>query len=102
MDTTQIATQMTTTLNYVPTSVGPSRLEEILACAPDMTDENKERVCIITDIARIGKLLGNKPMSAHNFYTMYEMPLPILEAVQHHAQVEWNTYEYNLRLTSRL
>jgi len=93
---------MKTTLNYVPTLVGPSRLEEILACAPDMTDENKERVCIITDIARIGKLLGNPPMSPYNFYTLYDMAMPVLEAVQHHAQVEWNTYEYKMRLSSLL
>jgi len=89
-------------MNYVPTEVGPSRLEEILACAPDMTDENKQRVCIITDIAKIGRLLGNPPMSTHNFYTLYDMPIPILEAVQHNAQVELNTYEYNTRLSSLL
>ena len=91
---------MIKTKNYVPTSVGPSRLEEILACAPDMTDENKEKVCIITDISKIGTLLGNPPMSTLNFYTMYEMPLPILEAVQHAAQAELNTFEYKMRLAS--
>lgn len=102
MDTTQIPTQMKTITNYVSTSAGPSRLEEILADAPDMTDENKQRVCIIQDIAKIGRLLGNPPMTTHNFYTLYEMPIPILEAVQHNAQVELNTYEYNVRLTSLL
>jgi hypothetical protein len=93
---------MTTITNYVPTNVGPSRLEEILAGAPEMTDEDKQRVCIITDIAKIGKLLGNPPMTTHNFYTLYDMPIAILEAVQHNAQVELNTYEYKTRLSSLL
>lgn len=91
-----------TTTNYVPTSVGPSKLDQILAEAPDMTDENKQRVCIIQDIAKIGRLLGNPPMTTHNFYTLYEMPILILETIQHNAQVELNTYEYNVRLTSLL
>lgn len=93
---------METITNYVPTEVGPSKLDQILAEAPEMTDENKERVCIITDIARIGKLMGVKPMSAHNFYALYDMPMPVLEAVQHHAQVELNTWEYNKRISSVL
>ena len=88
---------MITTLNYVPTSVGPSKLDLVLAYCSELTDENKEKVCIITDIARIGRLLGNPPLSTENFYTLYDMALPILEAVQHNAQVQWNTEQYHKR-----
>ena len=90
------------TTNYVPTSVGPSRLEEILACAPDMTDENKEKVCIITDIARLNKLLQHPEISVVSFYTLYESPLGLLEAIQHILQAEWNTHLYKQSVASSL
>jgi hypothetical protein len=89
-------------INYVPTSVGPSRLEEILACAPDMTDENKEKVCIITDIARLGKLLKHPEITPKNFYTLYETPIQVLEAIQHNFQVELNTNLYKQSVSSLL
>lgn len=93
---------MTKIINYVPTSVGPSRLEEILACAPDMTDENKEKVCIITDIARLGKLLKHPEISVRNFYTLYETPTQVLEAIQHNFQAELNTHLYRQSISSIL
>lgn len=88
------------TTNYVPTHVGPSRLEEILADAPPMTNENKEKVSIIQDIAKLGKLLGYKNMTPEHFYSIYEMPIPVLEGVQHTMQAEWNTEEYKKRLAT--
>ena len=88
---------MLTILNYVPKSVAPSKLEIVLSYCTELSDESKTKVCIITDIARIGKLLGNPPLSPHNFYTLYDMQLPILEAVQHSAQVQYNTESYHKR-----
>lgn len=98
MDPIQKSTRMKTILNYVPTNVGPSRLEEILAGAPEMTDENKEKVSIIQDIAKLGKLLCYKNMTAEHFYSIYEMPVTVLEGVQIEMQAEWNTVQYNKRL----
>ena len=89
-------------INYVPTSVGPSRLEEILACAPDMTDQNKEKVCIITDIARLNKLLKHPEISVESFYILYDAPAGLLEAIQHTLQVEWNTNLYKQSVASSL
>jgi hypothetical protein len=88
--------------NYVPTSLGPSKLAQVLAYCNKLDDESKQRVCIIEDIAKIGRLLGNPPISTENFYTLYDMPIPVLEAVQHHAQAELNTYEYKMKLSSLL
>jgi hypothetical protein len=80
---------------YVPTIVGPTKLEQVLAYCYELSDESKEKVCIIQDIAKLGKLIGHAPMSPENFYTMYEMPVSILEAVHHNVQVEWNTAQYH-------
>lgn len=80
---------------YVPTSVGPTKLDQVLAYCVDLVDDSKEKVCIIQDIAKLGKMLGHKPMTPENFYTMYEMPAGILAAVHHNVQVEWNTAQYH-------
>lgn len=90
------------TINYVPTIVGPSKLDQVLAYCNQLNDENKQRVCIIQDIAKIGKLLGHPRMSLENFEGLYEMPIVILEAVQQNIQIELNTYEYQTRLGSFL
>lgn len=85
-------------MNFVPTKVGPTKLEIVLSWCVKLSDESKQKVCIIQDIAKLGKLLGHPPMSSHNFYTLYEMPIHILEAAQHHAQIEYNTKKYRSSL----
>jgi hypothetical protein len=80
--------------NYVPTSVGPSKLDQVIACCPELSDESKTKVILIEDIARLYKLLGGPPLSPANFYALYEMPESMLSAIQHNAQIEWNTKQY--------
>lgn len=101
-ESTQIPTQMIRISNYVPTTVEPSKLDQVLAYCPELSDENKEKVILITDIARLGKLLGNPPLRPSNYYILYEMSLPILEAIQHNIQIEWNTVNYKRRVNSSL
>jgi len=98
-ESTQIPTQMIRISNYV---VVPSKLDQVLSYCNELSDELKEKVILITDIARLGKLLGNPPMSAKNFDVLMEMPIPILEAVQHNIQIEWNTQNYRRRVNSSL
>ena len=78
---------------YVPTMVGPTKLEQVLAYCIALSDESKEKVCIIQDIVKIGKMLGHPPIAPQQFYDMYEMPVGILERVQHSIQVEYNTHQ---------
>jgi len=85
---------------YVPTMVGPTKLEQVLAYCIALSDESKEKVCIIQDIAKLGKMLGHKPMTPENFYAMYEMPVSILESVQHSVQVEYNTTQLHNGFTT--
>lgn len=84
-------------LSYVPKSVGPSKLDQVLAECPDLCDESKEKVILITDIARLGKLLGKPQLPPHNFYYLYDLNVTVLEAVQHNLQIDWNTKEYHAR-----
>lgn len=83
------------TFEYVPTSVGPTKLELFLAEAPELTDEEKEKVILITDIVRLAKLLGDKAPTTEEFYHMYDQPKYLLEARQHNMQIEWNTKQYH-------
>ena len=85
--------------NYV---VVPSKLDQVLSYCNELNDELKEKVILITDIARLGRLLGNPLMSAKNFDTLMDMPVPILEAIQHNIQIEWNTQNYKRRVNSSL
>jgi len=101
VDSTQKSTQMKT-INYVPTHVEPSKLDQVLAYCNNLSDEDKEKVCIIQDIAKIGRALGNPKMTTENFELLFEMPIVVLEHVQHAAQAELNTYEYKMRLSSLL
>lgn len=79
---------------YVPTMVGPSKLDQVLSYCTELSDESKTKVTMIQDIARLYKLLQAPPLSPANFYALYEMDESILSAVQHNAQVEWNTHQY--------
>jgi hypothetical protein len=78
----------------IPSTKEITGLKEALAGAPELSDENKERVCMIEDIAKLRKLLGAKPLTADQFYGFYDMPIKMLETIQHFIQVEWNTVQY--------
>lgn len=79
---------------FVPSNVGPSKLDLILADAPPMTDENKEKVILITDLNRIGKLLSGKTMTPQQFYEAYDSPIDVLQHHQHDLQIAWNSKQY--------
>ena len=78
----------------VPTHVGPSKLEVTLSYCKELDDENKQRVILITDINKLIKLLGGKPIAPELFYVMYDYPIYTLEMLQYHHQVAWNTEQY--------
>jgi ribosomal protein L7Ae-like RNA K-turn-binding protein len=86
------------TIHYVPTHVGPSRLEQALAEAPELSDESKTKVCIIEDMARLGKLMEYQPIDPETFDKLYDMSLGMLEACQHNMQIKWNTRQYHERV----
>jgi len=86
----------------IPTTIEITGLDQALAGTPELSDENKKRVCIIEDIARLRKLLGAKPLTPEQFYMLYDMHFTILESIQHNIQVEWNTVEYYSRISSKL
>jgi hypothetical protein len=89
---------METTLNYAPTDVGPSKLDEVLAYCVELDNVSKEKVCLIQDLTRLGKLLEYPPLSTHNFDHLYSLAIPVLEGLQLKFQVEWNTLEYQKRV----
>lgn len=82
----------------IPATKEITGLKEALAGTPELSDENKERVCIIEDIAKIRQLFGSKPLTAEQFYGFYDMPINMLQSIQHYIQVEWNTVQYYKRL----
>jgi len=84
--------------SFIPTTVGPSKLDLLLADAPELSDESKTKVIILMDIDRISKLTTGKPMSPKAFYDGYDCPLEYLERVQHDLQVSLNTAEYRARI----
>lgn len=59
--------------NYVPTAVGPTKLEKTLGFCTQLDDVGKEKVCVIQDIAKLLKLLNHKPIDTERFYAMYEV-----------------------------
>jgi hypothetical protein len=79
---------------YVPTFVGPSKLDQVLSYCTELSDESKTKVAMIEDIAKLYKLIGSPPLSPANFYALYDMHESILSAIQHNAQIEWNTLQY--------
>lgn len=84
------------------THVGPSKLDLLLAEAPELSDESKTKVIVIIDIIRLGTLMGAKPIKPREFYALYDADLHNLEATQHNLQVEWNTIEYHKRVFGEL
>lgn len=82
-------------IHYGLTSVGPSKLELFLAQAPELTDEQKEKVVIITDIVKLATLLGYDIPTTEEFYRMYSLTKLMLEAKQYNLQIEWNTRKHH-------
>lgn len=85
-------------MTTIPETIEIAGLHNALTGTPELSDENKERVCIIEDLARLRKLLGIKPFTTEQFYLLYDMSLSMLEAIQYNWQIEWNTVEYHKRL----
>lgn len=77
----------------IPTHVGPSKLDLLLADAPDLSDESKEKVIIIIDIIRLYKLMRVR-VTPKGFYTYYDLNLRDLSQVQHDVTVMYNTWNY--------
>ena len=76
------------------------QLQEInLQC--QLSDEDKERVCIITDLARVARLLGYDPFTAEEFDKLMSLKISVLEMLQLDAQVAYNTKSYWDRVNSR-
>lgn len=57
---------------FVSHSVGPSKLDLLLAEAPQLTDIGREKVCLIIDIAKCRKLLGQKALTGRQFTILYD------------------------------
>jgi len=79
---------------YVPTFVGPSKLEHVLSYCTELSDDSKTKVSIIEDIAKLYKLMGSPALSPANFYALYDLHESFLSAIQHNAQIELNTMQY--------
>lgn len=59
-----------------------------------LSDEDKERVCIITDLAKLGKLLELAPLTTEEFDHLMSQKISVLELMQLEAQVVYNTKSY--------
>jgi hypothetical protein len=80
------------TTNYVPTAVGPTKLQVAMSYAVELDNIGKEKVCLITDIVKLLKLMGGKTPTTEEFYAMYEnWSVYQLEVKQQELQVEWNS-----------
>ena len=60
------------TTNYVPTTVGPTLLQKTLEYCVNIGDVGKEKCCIITDVAKLRKLLGKPAITDQQFFAMYD------------------------------
>lgn len=79
------------------TIIGPSKLDLLLAelHPQPLSSEKRTKVCLLTDINRLNKLLNNgKTISPSWFYQAYELSVECLESLQHNMQVEYNTIQY--------
>ena len=81
-------------IGYVPTSVGPTKLELALAQCSDLSDEAKTKICLIQDIVKIAKLMNISSPTAEHFDYMYDQSVSALEDMQYNAQIEFNTWRY--------
>lgn len=80
--------------NYVPTTVDQSKLDLLLADAPELSDENKTKVILIINIEKVDRLLGSKPMSPKSFFNLYDTPIEYLKETQYNLQAMLNEKRY--------
>lgn len=83
---------------FVPTHVGPSKLDLLLADAVELDDAQKEKVILLTDIGRLAKLLYTHQLTPKEFYDFYDRPLDELQQYQHDLQTTYNTELYQKSL----
>lgn len=57
---------------------------------PVLTDENKEKVSIITDINKMMLSVGKQSMSSNEFDYLYDMPLKDLREREMQTQITTN------------
>ena len=81
---------ITTQLTESNTDTKSADLQLFLEKLPDLTDEQKTKVIIITDIVKIRTLLGYPPPTPFEFDFMYDLSIFMLEAKQYNAEIEWN------------
>jgi hypothetical protein len=84
--------------HYIPTIVGPSKLDQVLSYCNELSDEDKEKVTILTDLARMMKAMNYPPIKPESFYNLYESPLYILTATQMSVTVDYNSFMYAQRV----
>jgi hypothetical protein len=72
----------------------PSKLQSVLNYCVELSDINKQKVCLIQDIARMAKLMKYPPMSEQTFEEFYNMSILHLEVAQYAVTIELNTYMY--------
>jgi hypothetical protein len=82
---------------FIPSNVGPSKLDLLIAQLhpQPLEGESATKLDIIVDVIRIGKLLGHPVPTPKEFYALYDASLGYLEALQHQAQVDYNTRVYH-------
>ena len=85
-------------INYTPTSVGPSKLDEVLAYCVDLDNVGKEKFCLLQDILKLGKYLCYREITPAGFYKLYDKSIEELEVMQHIMQAEYNTHTYRARV----
>lgn len=76
-----------TIIGYVPASVSLSNM-------PELSDESKTKVCMIQDLVKIGKALDKGIPSPKVFDYLYDLTIPMLEAIVYNAQIQLNTKQY--------
>lgn len=79
-----------------------NKLNDILMNSIELSDENKEKVCIIEDIFKLSTLINNKVNNSEIFYTLYEFSTKTLEEIQYGLQINYNTLQYKKRLILKL
>lgn len=53
-------------------------LNDLLANTQDLSDEDKQKICLIEDIAKTRRILGMEELSTEQFYYLYEKDLAIV------------------------
>lgn len=74
-----------------------TELNSILSENNIISEESKEKVCIIQDIVKLSKLSGHRPPTVEEFDYMYDLPVAELELLQ-----SINVQEHNLSLYTKM